>query len=384
MNRYFEIGVLCTLLLAGVPAKAMPLGVRTLLHGHAVARQLAEAEPSPQVWTVTFDANGGVFDADASAFETTYTISVTNECAIGELPKATKKDYMFDGWFSSVLDGEQSSAEDVITSDVTLYAHWRCRFTFGNGDAWTQLQDGSWKSGMTVDGTTNSLSMIVKGEGTISFRWKTSCEDYFNFKGTLLRQDGLVFFIDGEEKSFANGIMSEWAECSFEINGSGSHTLSWAYVKDASGSDGEDCAWIDTVKWSSNDIVVDVGAGKSLAVPRAWIADYPELVLAANGDVENAVRNGIAANGRKVWECYVLGLDPEKADEDFKIVSFPMKADGTPDVDNIVFDPSREKWNVQGARAVLKGASELGGEWRAVTEENKASFRFFKVVVELP
>ena len=80
----------------------------------------------------------------------------------------------------------------------------------------------------------------------------------------------------------------------------------------------------------------------------------------------------------------MLGLDPEKADEDFKIVSFPMKADGTPDVDNIVFDPSREKWNVQGARAVLKGASELGGEWRAVTEENKASFRFFKVVVELP
>ena len=123
--------------------------------------------------------------------------------------------------------------------------------------------------------------------------------------------------------------------------------------------------------------------GKTLSIPGAWMAQYTSVAAVAADDV-GAVVEAMAENGRKVWECYALGLDPEKVDEDFKIVSFPMKADGTPDVDNIVFDPSREKWNVQGARAVLKGASELGGEWRAVTEENKASFRFFKVVVELP
>jgi hypothetical protein len=122
--------------------------------------------------------------------------------------------------------------------------------------------------------------------------------------------------------------------------------------------------------------------GKALAIPGAWMAQYPSVAAAAD-DAGIAVE-AVAANGRKVWECYVLGLDPEKADEDFKIVSFLMKEDGTPGVENIVFDPPREKWNVQGARAVLQGASELGGEWRAVTEENKASFKFFKVVVELP
>ena len=37
-----------------------------------------------------------------------------------------------------------------------------------------------------------------------------------------------------------------------------------------------------------------------------------------------------------------------------------------------------------GARAVIMGASVLGGEWQTVTEENKAPFKFFKVVVELP
>ena len=93
---------------------------------------------------------------------------------------------------------------------------------------------------------------------------------------------------------------------------------------------------------------------------------------------------GEAANGRKVWECYVLGLDPEKTN-DFRITSFPMNADGTPDLANVVFDPPQWNWNSPDAQPVLKGAASLdGGEWQTVTDENKAMFRFFKVVVELP
>ena len=34
--------------------------------------------------------------------------------------------------------------------------------------------------------------------------------------------------------------------------------------------------------------------------------------------------------------------------------------------------------------SVIKGAAALGGDWQTVTDENKAGFRFFKVVVELP
>ncbi len=34
--------------------------------------------------------------------------------------------------------------------------------------------------------------------------------------------------------------------------------------------------------------------------------------------------------------------------------------------------------------SVPKGTESLDGEWQTVTEENKGSFRFFKVVVELP
>ena len=96
----------------------------------------------------------------------------------------------------------------------------------------------------------------------------------------------------------------------------------------------------------------------------------------------------MAANGRlSNVECYVLGLDPENETNDFRIVSFPLGADGKPDLSAVVFDPPKAKWNVTGARAALKGAEVLGGGWKAVdkaSEAEKAKMRFFKVEVELP
>ena len=82
----------------------------------------------------------------------------------------------------------------------------------------------------------------------------------------------------------------------------------------------------------------------------------------------------------------MVGLDPQTMDE-FKISAFPMKADGTPDLENIAVDPPKAQWNVPGARAVVYGAATLDGEWKSVegaTAEEKAAMRFFKVVVEVP
>ena len=180
-----------------------------------------------------------------------------------------------------------------------------------------------------------------------------------------------------------------WAQRTLAFAG-GENTVRWVYFKDRTGAEGEDCAWVDGVTWvpvgGSTDIVVDVGGGKSVTVPGAWIAEHSALIAAAGGDAAAALA-ATAANGRmSVAECYVVGLDPENGDatNDFRIVSFPMKADGTPDIEHIVFDPPQARWNVQGARAVIKGAAALGDAWQEVTEQNKASFRFFKVTVELP
>ena len=82
---------------------------------------------------------------------------------------------------------------------------WRCDFVFGEGGVWTEQPDGSWRSGATADGSENSASMTVNGPGTVSFRWKVSCEDYFVFRTQRLLLDYLSFRVDGKELGFING-----------------------------------------------------------------------------------------------------------------------------------------------------------------------------------
>jgi len=121
-------------------------------------------------------------------------------------------------------------------------------------------------------------------------------------------------------------------------------------------------------------------------VPYAWLDDCPALLEGQSGDYE-AAASATAANGRAVWSCYMLGLDPVNNDatNDFRITLFQMNADGTPDLANILFCPPQTQWNVQGASPILKGAASLDAEtWPTVTDENKSLFRFFKFEVELP
>ena len=79
-----------------------------------------DPEPDPvvtqQVWTVTFDVQGGVV-AEA-------TRAVTNGCAVGKLPVATWDGHTFGGWFTASDGGGLVSDETVVTTNVTFYAHW--------------------------------------------------------------------------------------------------------------------------------------------------------------------------------------------------------------------------------------------------------------------
>ena len=55
--------------------------------------------------------------------------------------------------------------------------------------------------------------------------------------------------------------------------------------------------------------------------------------------------------------------------------------DGKPKVE---WESKTNRWTGAEIQTMLKGGATLDGEWQTVTEENKAGFRFFKVVVELP
>lgn len=261
-------------------------------------------------------------------------------------------------------------------------------FTTGENSfaGWAQVEDPTapngiaMKSGEIAHDQFSVLETRVMGPGTLTFSWRTSCEEdpgrFFEWDHVELAVDGTaVRWLDGE---------SNWSQESVRINGSGEHLVEWRYVKDNEESEGEDAAWVAGYGWLSDYTETQT---TEVPVPYAWLTQHDGGVVDEYDSYETAAK-ATAANGRKVWTCYMLGLDPEDETDDFKITSFLLNADGTPNLSSISFYPPQSGWNVSEARPVLKGIAELGdGEWQSVseaTEEAKASFRFFRIDVELP
>ena len=65
---------------------------------------------------VTFNPNGGTTN------EPTRTVEIGHE--IGALPTPTRSGYDFIGWFTDPNNGTQIDANEIISANVTFYAHW--------------------------------------------------------------------------------------------------------------------------------------------------------------------------------------------------------------------------------------------------------------------
>ncbi len=68
-------------------------------------------------YTVTFDPNGGQLE------KTTKDV-VRNE-ELNNTPTPTKFGYVFDGWYTDILDGYKVDSDYIINADTTLYARWK-------------------------------------------------------------------------------------------------------------------------------------------------------------------------------------------------------------------------------------------------------------------
>lgn len=255
--------------------------------------------------------------------------------------------------------------------------------TEGDGGAgWTRVEDTTapngeaMKSGAILDNQTSTLSTTVMGSGTLSFSWRTSCEE-----DALHEWDHAEFAVDGNVLMYRDGVNS-WQQESVRIDSDGEHTVSWVYKKDDVESEGEDAAWVAGYAWVSDLTETQT---TDVHVPYAWLLGHdPEIV--DEYDAYEAAAKVTGANGHKVWESYVIGADPNDKNDSLKITAFNMKGDGTPDLDGIEVSPVQSRWNVQGAtlRKTGKATLEGEGEWQPVTDENKAEMRFFKVEVVLP
>ena len=136
--------------------------------------------------------------------------------------------------------------------------------TFETGDfsafAWETLGGASWyidnstsntgsysaRSGAIGNThlTTLQVSINVSEDGVISF-YKKVC--------TEANKDKLTFYIDNTAKGEWSGEV-DWSRETFPVS-AGTHKFKWIYMKDGSGSYGDDCCWIDDIQFPASNMV---------------------------------------------------------------------------------------------------------------------------------
>lgn len=99
-------------------------------------------------FTITFEPNGGTVDENSRVRKGVEPL--------GDLPMPTKNDSKFIGWYTKPAGGIKVEKNDLVSKDITLYAHW---VSLGssvevNGSSYTDLN--------------NALNSITSDEGEVT------------------------------------------------------------------------------------------------------------------------------------------------------------------------------------------------------------------------
>jgi hypothetical protein len=95
------------------------------------------------------------------------------------------------------------------------------------------------QSGRITDGQQSSLQAVVSGPGTVTFWWKVSSEQFYDF---------LNFYIDFSLQAGISG-EEDWQSVTVPVP-AGPHTLRWTYQKDPNVSVGADAGWLTQVAYT--------------------------------------------------------------------------------------------------------------------------------------
>jgi hypothetical protein len=176
-----------------------------------------------------------------------------------DIPGATTNTYSIGaaqvsdaGGFSAVVTNVTGALTSSVAALVVIPTV-PLPFALNNSNlVWTNLAGPVWygQTNISHDGTaaaqtffvTNGqqavLNTTVTGPGTLSFLCKVSSQPDADF---------LSFSVNGTNRLVLSGEV-DWEQHSFYL-AAGQVNLSWSYSKDASGSAGEDAAWLDEVSF---------------------------------------------------------------------------------------------------------------------------------------
>jgi len=159
-------------------------------------------------------------------------------------------------------------------------------FTTGGDEAWFGQTEVSYfggdaaQSGAITHNQVSWMQTVVEGPGLLSFWWKVSSEGSYDF---------LRFYINDLQKNLISGNI-DWQLREYFIP-EGTHTLKWAYTKDGSVSQGQDCGWVDNLIFT----VVDPPS-----VVTAEITDINSTTATGGGNVTDDGGFDVSARG-VVW-----------------------------------------------------------------------------------
>ena len=127
--------------------------------------------------TITFDSCGGTLISSKTIILTndSFTIPATNEDGSAYLETPSLDYYTFVGWFTTKDGGNQISVGSIVSSDITLYAHWTPN-TYQIVYEWTGNVPTEFTNSLPASYTTGDeaitlqrLESVTVGESTYTF-----------------------------------------------------------------------------------------------------------------------------------------------------------------------------------------------------------------------
>ena len=272
----------------------------------------------------------------------------------------------------------------VVTHEIVK--EWGIGDTMGKPDhgfttdgtasiGWTRVVDATapngeaMRSGAITHSQQSILETKVMGPGTLTFSWRTSCED----SGGYYDWDHIEFAVDGTVRLRRDGINS-WDAESVRIDGDKAHTVTWTYIKDDVESAGDDAVYVAGYDWVSDYTETKT---TQVPVPYAWLLQNDPEIVDEFDAYETAAKVKAANGHNNVWECYVAGISP--TNETAKFTAKIEMKDGAPVVSwkpDLNANGVVRTYKVYGSETL-----ENGGNWQYPTN---SLHRFFKVNVEMP
>ena len=316
---------------AGADGSAPPgtdLAGAARIQGSAVDMGAYEAIPANTVATPTFTPLDGATFAGSQAVTLAcatagaairYTLDGSDPTAASALYTApvqltqttTVKARAF---VAGMADSAAASA--TYTRVVTLAAAVDAPglvFTTGGDAPWfiqsavKRTGDEALQSGAITHRQTSWVETTVTNAGSLSFWWQVSCED-----DTLDDWDYVAVAVDGAERARLDG-EEDWTEVVLAL-GEGTHMVRWTYTKDRVQSEGQDCAWLDTVTW--RPAISGVTQLSPVPVPHAWLETFN---LPQGGEYETAAMADVDGDGHCAWQEYVTGSCPTNRQSVFRV-----------------------------------------------------------------